>query len=437
MANINNSIFKQYLGSLTEFKVYYESLDDSQKAALSKALVFIHDKMVDGNWNNEGYIFANGKYYACRESASLTVNTLLSLIETGDTSGVRVEEENGKLVFTPVIKETLTALTSVGFVESGKTWAAGTDIETILNDIFAKEVWYAANFTYTENLVVTMSKPSLTVTVDGVTAVKDSTYEIGAPISVTGSMIASSASGDKFTITCSTANNNGFVTNGDTSTKLESLSMPATLSNTGDDALTAPTKTGAFTDLSVENNAISYSGNVTAGSNSLSIKSTSKTYKLTATPTEGTNNVLTTLSNKGNYSSNDTEDGVSIKHSVSKTHTESATPTASMSFNGNYKYYYVWGAAELPTIPENFSGDLEGWDESWGSVILYSGTPNELTGYIYVLKPTSNGDPKINNDFGQAGTVIKESATYTNKYGTQYSLYSFYSNGSKYMDLVL
>lgn len=65
--NINNSVFKQYLGSLDEFKSYYDNLTDKQKEALSKALVFIHDKPTNDTWNNDGYIFANGKYYACKE----------------------------------------------------------------------------------------------------------------------------------------------------------------------------------------------------------------------------------------------------------------------------------------------------------------------------------------------------------------------------------
>jgi hypothetical protein len=437
MSKINNSIFKQYLGSLAEFKSYYASLDDLQKAALSKALVFIHDKAVNDTWNNDGYIFANGKYYACRESAGLTLNTLLALIETGDTSGVRVEESNGKLVFTPIIKDELKALTSVGFVESGKTWAAGTDIETILNDIFAKEIWYKAEFNYAENLVVTMDKPTLTVTVDGVTATDSSTYEIGAPISVTGTMHNSTATGNHFTMTCKTAGNNGFVTNGNTSTKLTSLTMPATLSNESSDTLTAPTKDGGFSGVSVANNAISASGKVTSGTNSLTIKSTSKTYKLTANPTENVNNVLTTLSNKGNYSSNNTEDGVTIKHTVSKVHTESATPTSSISFNGKYKYYYVWGASSLPEIPESFNGDLTGWTSVWGSMVIYEGNPQALNGVLYVLKPSSMGAPKINNEFGQAGSFATESTAYTNKYATPYSLYSFTAAGASYKDLVL
>ena len=41
MAKFNNTLFKQYLGSLEHFKAYYENLDDISKAALSRALIFI------------------------------------------------------------------------------------------------------------------------------------------------------------------------------------------------------------------------------------------------------------------------------------------------------------------------------------------------------------------------------------------------------------
>ena len=160
MANINNSIFKQYIGSLDQFKVYYENLDDLQKAALTTAVVFIHESVVDDQWDGNGYIFANGMYYACGNT-NLTASVLLSLIKEGTTNGVKVEVDGDKLIFTPVLKEELKALTNVGFVTSGKTWSAGTDLETILNDIFAKEVWYAASFTYTDNLTVLMTVYSL------------------------------------------------------------------------------------------------------------------------------------------------------------------------------------------------------------------------------------------------------------------------------------
>lgn len=338
MANINNSIFKQYLGTLDEFKAYYAALDSIQQAALTRALVFIHDKEVNGAWNNDGYIFANGKYYACRESSGLTLNTLLSLIETGDTSGVDVVESDGKLVFTPVIKDELKALTSVGFVESGKIWAARTPIEDILNDIFAKEVWYKAEFNYTDDLAVTMSRPTLTVTVDEATAVNDSTYEIGTPVTVSGSMSASSATGNGFDITCLTPDNNGFVTNGDTSERLTELSVSASLTSTGTDSLSITAQGGAFKDMVVSNNALSDSSVVASGANNITLKSTSKTYTLTATPATS-ETTLTTLSNKGNYSSNDTEDDVLIKHTVEQTKTLNLTPTSSISFTGAYKYF--------------------------------------------------------------------------------------------------
>lgn len=443
MANkFNNSIFKQYLGSLEQFKAYYSKLNQESQTALRRALIFIHDEAVDGTWNNDGYIFANGKYYTCRET-NLTASMLLSLIETGNTSGVSVEEVEGKLVFTPCLKDELKALTNVGFVEAGKTWDAGTSLEQVLNDIFAKEVWYAASFNYAENLTVSMSKPSLTVTVDGTSVTGTSnTCEIGAPVTVSGSISASSyTGGDKFTVTCTTADNNGFVTNGATGTKLETLEVEALLrvkANTAD-ALTIRTNSGAFSGATVSNNSVSGSGKIAGGTNSVSLRASSKTYVMTANPTDD-QKVLTTLSNKDNYTSNETEGDVTVKHTVAKTYEESKYDDSTVTINGAYKFYYVWGAASLPTIPENFCGNLDGWEENWGSKTVNNNTPTELNGTIYVLKPTAvAADPTIKNEFGQAPAagMAKSETTYTNKYGTTYKLYSFSANGAKYQTLVL
>lgn len=438
MANINNSIFKQYIGSLDKFKTYYENLDDLQKAALTTAVVFIHESVVDDQWDGNGYIFANGMYYACGNT-NLTANVLLSLIKEGTTNGVKVEVEGDKLIFTPVLKEELKALTNVGFVTSGKIWSAGTDLETILNDIFAKEVWYKADFTYTDNLVVSMNTPSLVVTVDGVTATSGSNYEIGASVSVESEMYASSyTGGTQYTVTCSTADNNGFVKNGDTTTKLTSLVVPATVS-TGDtvDSLSITSKTKCFANVAVSSNSINASNlTLQSGDNTLTIKSSSKDYTLTAAPTSDMV-TLTTLSNKGKYYTDSTKDGVSIKHSTSKTITEDKNPTNTITLKGAYKYYYVWGAASLPTIPTNFSGDLDGWTENWGSTTVNS-TATTLNGSIYVLKPV-NAAPSMNDAMGipVLAAAWEKKGEYTNKFGTTYYLYYFGSNGSKYSKLVL
>ena len=450
MANINNSIFKQYLGTLDQFKSYYEKLTGEQKTALDAAIVFIHDKPVNNAWNHDGYIFANGLYYTCR---NVDAETLSNLIFTGDASGVRVsvvdvdiKDAEGNVIGTkqqvdivPVIKEDLQALINVGFVENGKTWTAGTDIETILNDIFAKEVWYTAAFSYESTLAVSMTAPTLTVTVDGATAANSSTYEIGAPVVGSGSMSASSATANGFDITCSTPGNNGFVTNGDTSTRLDELHVDANLTSSGSDSLSISAKGGAFKDMAVSSNALSGSSKVTSGTNNITLKSTSKTYTLTATPAT-TETTLTTLSNKNKYYDEETKDDVSIKHTVGHTATGTKTPTSAISFTGAYKYYYVWGVESLPTIPTNFSGDLEGWTENWGSKNVYgNNVKKSLSGYIYVLKP-ANSNPGLSDGIGQDVTTswVKSDTTYTNKYGTTYYLFSYHDFGpTDYQNFVL
>lgn len=439
MANISNSIFKQYYGTLEEFKAYYNGLSEEQRIALSRALVFIHDKTVDDNWNNDGYIFANGKYYTCRET-NLTASMLKDLLVSGDSSGMDIEEVDGKLVFTAVLKEDLKALTSVGFVENGKTWEKGTSLEQILNDIFAKEVWYTAAFSYDDNLVVSMTAPALTVTVDGAAAANSSTYEIGAPVVVSGSMSGSSATGNNFKITCSTPGNNGFVTNGATGTRLTELNVDAGLASSGSDSLSITAKGGAFKDMAVSsNNTLSGSSVVTSDTNNITLKSTSKTYTLTATP-DASETTLTTLSNKNKYYDEETKDNISIKHTVGQTASSTKTHTSSISFTGKYKYYYAWGVQSLPTIPTSFSGDLEGsWTESWNSTTISNRTKKSLSGYIYVLKPVDS-KPKIADGMGSdvSASFEKSSTTYTNKYGTTYYLYSFYDKGpTDYQTLVL
>jgi hypothetical protein len=254
-------------------------------------------------------------------------------------------------------------------------------------------------------------------------------------------MSTSSATGNGFDITCSTQGNNGFVTNGDTSTRLEELSISANLTSNGSDSLSITAKGGAFKDMVVSGNALSGSSAVTSGTNNITLKSTSKTYTLTAKPTENVNNILTTLSNKGNYSSNNTEDGVSIKHTVSKTVSDKKEPTSAMSFTGAYKYYYVWSAASCPAIPTNFSGDLEGWTENWGTKTI-NATATAMNDIAWVLKPSGTA-PTIVEPTTGAVTSFETVSTHTNKYGTSYTLYRFpkasagSAGGANYKDMKL
>lgn len=453
---ITNSIFKQFFGDLTAFQTYWASKTAEEQAILKKSIVFIHPESVSDEWAGSGYIFANGHLYSCVET-NLTASQLIALIETGNTSGVSVEEKDGKLIFTPVIKNDLIVTADkVGFIEAGHSWAAGTSIEQILNDIFSQEVWYKADFTKSHNMSVSIPQPSIDVKIGGTTITSTTgTYEIGAPVECTyavqGSTVAKT-SGDSYAITHTFkgSNYNGCVlNNGAELTKdIKSYTIEggtAVTGTTGSDSATGVTSSGAFKSLSTT--VTGTTSKITSGTNSLEVQVKSQTYKLElstgATGTTGL--IIYTLSNKGNKPVDEsgnlvsTKDGVDVSFELgtSVAATASATNSKKISFTGAYKYYYVWGAAELPTIPEDFCGDLEGWDENWGSKTLYKDTPTTLNGYIYILKPASNGAPTINNEFTQAGEFTKETTSYTNKYGTVYSLYSFSSAGSKYKDIVL
>jgi hypothetical protein len=476
---INDSIFKQYLGSLEDFKDYYEGLESGDKAKLNSCLVFIHDDFVvdeggkpivdeDGNnvWNNDGYIFTNGYYYTCRET-NLTASTILQLIEQGNTSGMLVEEVNGKLVFTPVIKEELKPLINVGFVKAGDpSWAAGTPIEEILNDIFAKEIWYSATpstISYSNVISASIPAPSLNVTVGDV-AITDSTVtcEIGAPITLSGTLQDSTVTyKQNFTVTCNSkgsdgSDNHGFALHGatgyptsTTSSVVTSASIPVTESSTGSDVLSLTTFTGGFQSAIIDDNQLKFATDaessttqyVQAGANKIEILSTSKTYTATANPGD-TQKYLYTISNKGNYPTADTMDGVDVKQAISKTETATPTATSSITITGAYRYYYVWGVAEQPTIEDGgFSGVLTGWDsKNWASTTLQT-AEKSLNGYIYVLKPaTDSATPTIQNSMGQTGEFALVD-TLTNKYKQGYKLYRFPagtgSQGTSYKNLKL
>jgi hypothetical protein len=285
-----------------------------------------------------------------------------------------------------------------------------------------------------------MTAPALTVTVDGATATNSSTYEIGAPVVVSGSMSASSATGNSFDITCSTPNNNGFVTNGDTSTRLDELSINANLTSSDSDSLSITAKGGAFKDMAVSSNALSGSSVVTSGTNNITLKSTSKTYTLTADPA-ATETTLTTLSNKNKYYDEEIKDNVSIKHTVGKTVSDTKTPTSSISFTGAYKYYYVWSAASCPTIPENFYGDLSTWTENWGTKTV-NPTATAMNDIAWVLKPSGTAPTIVEPTTGTV-TSFETVSTHTNKYGTSYTLYRFpkasagSAGGANYKDMKL
>lgn len=467
MANkINDSIFKQYLGTLDEFKNYYSNvLDDESRDKLKECLVFIHDKPIsvdeDGNnvWNNDGYIFTNGYYYTCRET-NLTASTILQLIEQGNTSGMLVEEVNGKLVFTPVIKEdlipALSSNMSVGFIKSGHTgWEAGTSIEQILNDIFSKEYWYKADFNYTNLKTVTYVEPTLSVTVDGNTASPNGKYEIGAEVVVTATMNSSTIGGtNEVKVTPKTSGVN-FSTIGDLGASLSEKTYDATYTQ-GTDSLGITSNTGCFKNASVSSdNKISTTGNIET-SNTIAIATTHSGSKLTLSITSDVDNKLYTRSNKNNLkkdangntltSATDINDAtITVEHTVATANAVSPTGdnANSITLNGAYKYYYVWGATSLPTIPttrDDFKGDLEGWSVNWGSKNVWGkDVKKSLSDYIYVLKPVDS-KPSLSDGIGQdvSASWVKSDTTYTNKYGTTYYLFSYHDFGpTDYQNFVL
>ena len=267
-------------------------------------------------------------------------------------------------------------------------------------------------------------------------------FRSGAPVNVTASVNASSyTGGDKYTVTCSTTGNNGFVKNGDTKTKLTSLVVPATLNVYGSDTLSFTTKSNCFANLSIADNAISATNiALKSGANALTVKTTTKGHSMTAAPTDDMK-VLTTLSNKSKYYDETTKDGVNIKHTISKTWSETLEATSTITLTGAYKYYYVWSAASCPTIPENFCGDLDEWTESWGTKTVNS-TATSMTAIAWVLKPAGTA-PTIVEPTTGAVTSFEEVSTHTNKYGTSYKLYRFpkasagTAGGANYKDMKL
>jgi hypothetical protein len=460
MANINNSIFKQYLGTLDQFKSYYGKLTGEQKTALDAAIVFIHDKPVDSAWNHDGYIFANGLYYTCR---NVDADTLSNLIFTGDASGVKVsvvtvdvKDAEGNVIGTteqvdivPVLKEDLvsTVTSAVGFIKNGHTWPKGTSLEKVLADIFSKEYWYKAEFNYSNLKTVTYVEPTLTVTVGGAAASNNATYEIGAPVSVSATMNASTIAGTNEVKVTPKTSGVKFSTIGNLDTALSEKTYSATYTE-GTDALSVTSKSGCFNSASVSNNAVSATGNI-AASNSITITTTHSGSKLTLSTTSDVDNKLYTRSNKnnlkkdadGNVSTTATDindASVTVEHTVATANAVSPTGdnTNSITLKGAYKYYYVWGSATEPTIPESFTGKLTDWTDAWstGLSTINAGEANAKaigTGkFIYVLKPSSASGTKGNisltdsakNQVGGTFALIK---TINNGFDTEYKLYRY------------
>lgn len=332
----------------------------------------------------------------------------------------KLSEESYK----PVLTNDLESLVDVGLVKKGDSWAVGTPIENVITDILSKEIWFEANFNYESNLVIKMDEPEISVNVDGVYAKDNDYFEIGAPVEFNYTTYNSTASGDKFTLTCVTPNNNGFVANGNIENKLNSIDISGVITNEYNDSYEiekGPEK-------------------IDKGVNNFYVKSTSKKYSLITSPIEEKNDQLSTLSNKGNYSSNLEESGVQISHKVNKTDSKQITVEKSISINGDYKYYYIWGTNVLPEIPEKFNGDLELFTSNWGTTLVNEDS-EELNGFLYVLKPTNDTPPTLQNEFGAdvSNSFIKMEE-YINKYNTKYTLYRFpekSANGAKYKKLNL
>ena len=477
---INDSIFKQYLGTLDQFKKYYsEVLDQESRDKLKECLVFIHDNPIsvdeDGNnvWNNDGYIFTNGYYYTCRET-NLTVDVLKDLIANGSTEAAgiswEISEDGKKLIFTPVIKEdlipALSSNMSVGFIKSGHAgWEAGTSIEQILNDIFSKEYWYKADFNYTNLKTVKYNQPTLTVQVDGKDADPKVTYEIGAPVTVTATMNGSTIAGtNEVKVTPKTSGVN-FSTIGDLDTSLLEKTYAATYTQ-GTDSLSITSKSGCFDGASVSSeNKISTAGNIEA-SNTIAIATTHSGSKLTLSITSDVDDKLYTRSNKDNLkkdandnvltTATDINDAtVTVEHTVATATAVSPTGdnTDSITLNGAYKYYWAWGVSSqpTPTVSAGFCGDLTGWNSTWGSKTVNGNTVGASSkytttnGFIYVLKPSSDTDFSITGN----GNKVLDANSFeliseiTNKYGTTYKLWQFPKTSSGaivntgYRDLVL
>lgn len=106
-------IFKQFFGTLAQFKSWLAEKDSEQvsnAAKIGDALVFIHEKPqyytsegFDATFTLEGYIYANGLFYKMSDvqEYELTAEKIAALVSEDSACAVEVTED-GKLYFTPI-----------------------------------------------------------------------------------------------------------------------------------------------------------------------------------------------------------------------------------------------------------------------------------------------------------------------------------------------
>lgn len=140
---MTNKIFKQYIGTLENFKAWLAK--DNNSVSLGDAIVFIHANETD-NAEAEftGWIYANGHYY--QSGSTLKVGDMTKMLVSGNGVDVRAEED-GKIYFDAVVEKDITI--AGGPLASDAVVAAFTDgkipanmtIQEVLEKLFLQEKW--------------------------------------------------------------------------------------------------------------------------------------------------------------------------------------------------------------------------------------------------------------------------------------------------------
>ena len=97
---LNNQMFKQYIGSLDDFKKYIEELEPTKFEEIEKSIVFIHPtpiaynpstNEIDNNAIFNGWIYANGYYYTC-ENVDASIKEAKTTLSDSSTDFIKIEK---------------------------------------------------------------------------------------------------------------------------------------------------------------------------------------------------------------------------------------------------------------------------------------------------------------------------------------------------------
>ena len=355
---MTNSIFKQYIGTLEEFKAWLST--NTNKSSLGSSIVFIHANDIDdAEAEFTGWIYANGHYY--QSGTSLKIGDIANMLVSGDGVRVRMMKDDNnedKIYFDAVVQSDIKiaggplASTAVATVFTGGKIPKGMTIQKVLETLFLKEIWGApSNPSYTF---------STSVDAPTVNFNKSGSVKVGTIVTCS----ATAPTTTQATIQKAEVSNYtyGYSLNGTTIVNKNSYIQSKTPTLSGDTSLVA-----TFTNL--------YDVQGTAIDNNDGLKTEAYvgegqgTYQATYTGQEVTASPFTiesiyNVSNTSKISKDEnvktiSQDGFIVSNAYSNGKLDAPTNSASKSVTGVWGYFYK--TISSPTLPSMTSDDIRTW----------------------------------------------------------------------------